>query len=129
VAESAARCRTYGVRMSFIHGHQLMVVEFRNKTWFDEKYAPAALELERELGVGHVVVDSPLVETANVVPAVCDITSTRLAILWLYGRNHATWNVKGATSASDRINYDHTEQELVAFIPDIRALERRVAQS
>jgi uncharacterized protein YecE (DUF72 family) len=107
-------------------GDRLMAVEFRNKTWFDDKHTAATLEFERELGVAHVVVDSPRVETANVVPAVWDITSTRLAILRLHGRNHGTWNVKGATSASDRFNYEYTEEELAGFIPNIRALERRV---
>ncbi len=107
-------------------GEQLLAVEFRNKTWFDARHTSATLEFQRELGVAHVVVDSPKVDTANAVPAVWDITTTRLAILRLHGRNHGTWNIKGAASASDRFDYDYSEQELATFIPDIRALERRV---
>ena len=47
------------------------------------------LEFERELGVSHVVVDSPQ-GFANSVPAVWDITSTQLAVVLLHGRNSAT---------------------------------------
>ncbi|HKR37346.1 MAG TPA: DUF72 domain-containing protein [Steroidobacteraceae bacterium] len=44
----------------------------------------------------------------------------------LHGRNAATWNMKGLQSASDRFNYDYTEQELSAFVPQVLALARRV---
>ncbi|MGJ7523758.1 DUF72 domain-containing protein [Variovorax sp. LT1P1] len=107
-------------------GEQLMAVEFRNKTWFDASHASSTLELERELGVAHVVVDSPKVETANVVPSIWEITSTRLSILRLHGRNSATWNIKGATSASDRFDWDYSQAELEALVPQIRELEQRV---
>ena len=105
-------------------GHQ-MAVEFRNRTWFDAGQAANTLEFERELGVAHVVVDGPQ-GFANSVPPVWDITSTRLAVLRLHGRNRETWNVKGASAASERFNYDYSDQELAALVPDLRALERRV---
>lgn len=98
-------------------GEQMMAVEFRNKTWFDAAHAASTLELERELGVAHVVVDSPQVGTANVVPPIWDITSTSLGILRLHGRNSATWNIKGATSASDRFDWDYSQAELEALVP------------
>jgi uncharacterized protein YecE (DUF72 family) len=44
----------------------------------------------------------------------------------LHGRNAATWNLQGLKSASDRFNYDYTEQELSAFVPQVLALARCV---
>ncbi|MDB5730806.1 MAG: hypothetical protein JWQ03_701 [Variovorax sp.] len=102
----------------------LLAVEFRNKTWFDAEHTASTLEFERELGVAHVVVDGPQ-GFANSVPPVWDITSTRLAVVRLHGRNHETWNIKGA-AASERFNYDYSDDELASLVPDLRTLERRV---
>ena len=101
-------------------------IEFRNKSWFDAAHRAGTLEFERELGAAHVVVDSPQ-RFANSVPPVWDITSTQLAVVRLHGRNSATWNVKGATAASDRFNYDYdyADDELRQLVPDIVSLERR----
>ena len=35
----------------------------------------------------------------------------------LHGRNRETWNIKGATAASDRFNYDYPEAELREMAP------------
>ena len=39
-------------------------------------------------------------------------TSSQLAIIRMHGRNHETWNLKGLKAASDRFNYDYSEEEL-----------------
>ncbi|NMM76075.1 hypothetical protein B2J88_18965 [Rhodococcus sp. SRB_17] len=72
-----------------------------------------------------MIVDSPEVDMANRVPAVWDITSTRLAILRLHGRNREKWNVKGP-AASDRFNYDYSTEELQGFASDAWRIARRV---
>lgn len=101
-----------------------LAVEFRNMTWLNEPHKASTLEFERELGVAHVVVDSPQ-GFSNCVPAVWDITSTKLAAVRLHGRNADTWNIKGATVASDRFNYDYPEEQLALLVPSIMELERR----
>jgi uncharacterized protein YecE (DUF72 family) len=106
-----------------MEGTQL-AVEFRNQVWFDEAHLTRTLEFERELGVAHVVVDGPQ-GFSNSVPAVWDITNTRLAVVRVHGRNAETWNIKGATVASDRFNYDYPEHELQQLVPNILELERR----
>ncbi|CAN7638023.1 DUF72 domain-containing protein [Acidovorax sp. LjRoot129] len=105
-------------------GDQLLAVEFRNKTWLDEAHRADTLEFERELGVAHVIVDSPT-HTYNSVEPVWDISSTRLALLRLHGRNEETWNIKGE-AASDRFNYDYTDDELRELVPQIRSIAARV---
>lgn len=103
---------------------QQLTVEFRNQVWFDEAHRARTLEFQRELGVTHTIVDAPQVGH-NSVPAVWDITNTRLALVRLHGRNHSTWNIKGK-SASDRFNYDYTEAELKDLVPKLKELDRRV---
>lgn len=105
-------------------GEQLLAVEFRNKTWFEGSRRTDTLEFERELGVANVIVDSPT-HTYNTVEPVWEITSTRLAVLRLHGRNEETWNIKGE-AASDRFNYDYTDDELRQLVPQIRAIANRV---
>jgi uncharacterized protein YecE (DUF72 family) len=105
-------------------GHQL-TVEFRNQVWFEGANQTRTLELQRALGVVHTIVDAPE-GFQNSIPAVWDVTSTRLALVRLHGRNKATWNIKGATSASDRFKYDYTEDQLADLVPQLKALDRRV---
>jgi uncharacterized protein YecE (DUF72 family) len=101
-------------------GHTLSV-EFRHKSWFDGEQRSATLAFERELGVVHTVVDEPQ-GFSNSVPAIWEVTHPRYALVRLHGRNAATWNVKGATAASDRFNYDYADDELAGFAASIRHL-------
>lgn len=96
-------------------------LEFRNKSWFEGLHANATLAWERELGVTNVVVDEPQGVT-NSIPSVWEVTTPDLAVVRLHGRNHATWNIKGATSASDRFNYDYNEHELRELVENVRSL-------
>lgn len=102
-----------------------LTVEFRNQIWFDQAHRARTLEFQRGLGVSHTIVDAPQ-RTQNSVPAVWDVTNPMLALVRLHGRNHATWNIKGAKSASDRFNYDYTQAELTELVPQLKAVERRV---
>ena len=104
-------------------GHTLSV-EFRHESWFADQHAAGTLAFERELGVVHTVVDGPQGFT-NSVPAIWEATHPLVALLRLHGRNSATWNVKGATAASDRFNYDYSDAELT----DIAARASRLSFS
>lgn len=46
----------------------------------------------------NVVVDGP--QVGNSVPAVWEVTSPKLAIVRMHGRNHRTWNKKGLKAAT-----------------------------
>ncbi len=101
-------------------GHDLSV-EFRHRSWFaNADETRATIAFLREMGVAHTVVDGPQ-GFSNSVPAVWEATHPRIALLRLHGRNSKTWNIKGATSASDRFNYDYPEGELAELV---RRLER-----
>ena len=101
-------------------GHTLSV-EFRHQSWFADAQAEPTLAFERELGAVHTVVDGPQGFT-NSVPAVWAATHPAFALLRLHGRNTGTWNVKGATAASDRFNYDYSDDELGELAVSVRRL-------
>jgi uncharacterized protein YecE (DUF72 family) len=105
----------------------LLAYEFRNRTWYDGRHDHVTLDMERDLGVAHVVVDEPQVG-AKSIPQVWDVASPRLAIVRMHGRNHETWDIKGATVASDRFNYDYSDDELKGIAAPIRDLAQRVAE-
>jgi uncharacterized protein YecE (DUF72 family) len=106
----------------------LMAAEFRNRSWFDDAHTTSTLAFARERGLVHVIVDEPQ-GSANTIPAVWDVTNDRLALVRLHGRNHETWNIKGATASSERFNYDYNDDELAALAEAIRKIAAYVAQT
>lgn len=105
-----------------------IAVEFRNRSWFDEKHAASTLAFERERALVNVVVDEPQ-GSANSIPSIWEITNPELAVIRLHGRNHETWNIKGATAASDRFNYDYSDDELDELAVRIRSVADKVART
>ena len=63
------------------------------------------------------------------MPALWEATHPRYALVRLHGRNRATWNVKGQTSASDRFNYDYPDGELRDMVPSIERLALTAMQT
>jgi uncharacterized protein YecE (DUF72 family) len=95
--------------------------EFRHQSWFAPRDRESTLSFLRELALAHTVVDGPQGFT-NSVPAIWEATQSRYALVRLHGRNARTWNIRGATSASDRFNYDYPETELAELAPRIEQL-------
>ena len=83
--------------------------------------------MQRDLGVVHVVVDEPQVG-AKSIPAVWETTDPDLELVRLHGRNHETWDIKGAKAASERFDYDYTDEELASLAAPIRRLADHVGQ-
>ena len=100
---------------------RVVSVEFRHQSWFDEAHRASTLAFERTLGVVHTVVDGPQGFT-NSVPALWETTHPAFALARLHGRNARTWNVRGATSASERFDYDYGDAELAELASRIRRL-------
>jgi len=106
-----------------------MAVEFRHESWFaDAERAARTLAFERERGLVNVIVDEPQ-GAANSIPAVWEVTNDDLALLRLHGRNHATWNIQGATASSARFNYDYNDHELDGLATQIYEISQAVAQT
>ena len=57
------------------------------------------------------------------MPAVHNVTSSKLAVGRFHGRNHDTWDLKGAPP-NLRFRYDYPEAELGEWVPRIKEMER-----
>lgn len=101
-------------------GHDVSI-EFRHRSWFEDGQVAETLAFERDLGVVHTVADEPQ-GFDNSIPAVWENTHPVYNLVRLHGRNAGTWNVKGATVASDRFNYDYPDHELEGLATQIRQL-------
>jgi uncharacterized protein YecE (DUF72 family) len=107
----------------------MVAVEFRHESWFAEPaQAARTLAFERERRLVNVIVDEPQ-GAANCIPAVWEVTNEHLALVRLHGRNHGTWNIEGATAASDRFNYDYNDEELAGLAVQIREIARAVQRT
>ncbi len=102
-----------------------LAVEFRNRTWFDDRHRERTLDFERANGIAHVVVDEPQ-GFASSIPLVWEAICPELAVVRLHGRNRATWAMKGLSSSAERFNYLYAEAELNELASPITALSREV---
>lgn len=102
----------------------LLSVEFRHQSWFEGERAERTLDLERELGVVHTIVDAPQ-GFANTVPCVWAVTNPKLALLRLHGRNTGTWNIRSETSSS-RFDWWYAADELAAMVPEVLHIASQV---
>jgi uncharacterized protein YecE (DUF72 family) len=104
----------------------LVAVEFRHESWFDsERHRDSTLAFEREMRFCNVVVDEPQGLPGS-IPAVWEATNPELAMFRLHGRNAETWNKKGLAAASERFDYDYSEEELAGVVPQIHELATHV---
>ena len=106
-----------------LDGYQIGV-EFRNRTWFDDKHRTEVLAFEREHSLANVVVDEPHGFSSS-IPTVWEVTCPALAIFRLHGRNSETWDKKGLTTSSERFDYEYREEELKEFVPPVRRLAQQ----
>ncbi len=98
-----------------------VAVEFRKRTWLDERHQQGTLSFLRARDIPYVGVDTPQgFDTA--MPPVLEATSRRLAVVRFHGRNHHTWNRRGAPP-SVRFQHNYTDQELSEWVPRILAVE------
>jgi uncharacterized protein YecE (DUF72 family) len=105
-----------------------VAVEFRNKSWFNERTWRRTLSFLRESGLSYVIVDEPQ-GFASSVPLLWEATDPRLAVVRLHGRNAETWEKKGLKSAAERFNYKYDRAELREFVEPVRAIAQEAEEA
>jgi len=101
------------------HPDDIVAVEFRHRSWFDDGRWPDTEELLRELGLTFVGVDAPQIGTATAPPHLA-ITSRQLSIVRFHGRNFRTW-YKKVKATGERFDYLYPPKELQQWVPAIEA--------
>jgi uncharacterized protein YecE (DUF72 family) len=104
-----------------MHGFQV-AVEFRKPEWLDGRHRGGTLAFLSTRGIPYVAVDVPRGHKTS-MPPVHDVTSGRLAVVRFHGRNHETWDLKGAPP-NLRFRHDYRDEELLEWVPRIREMEK-----
>ncbi|MHB8393978.1 MAG: DUF72 domain-containing protein [Candidatus Dormibacteria bacterium] len=106
------------------HQRDLVVVEFRHRSWADPEGLPQLLGLLAEAQVSLCLVDEPQIGSGS-FPTLPELTDPRLAVIRFHGRNRHTWYRPGPTSG-DRFDYLYREDELREWSEPIRELVNSV---
>jgi uncharacterized protein YecE (DUF72 family) len=104
-----------------MHGFQV-AVEFRRPEWLDGRHRDGTLAFLASRDIPYVAVDVPEGHATS-MPAVFDVTSSKLAVIRFHGRNHETWDLKGVPP-NVRFRYDYSDSELSEWVPRIKEMER-----
>lgn len=104
-----------------MYGFQI-AVEFRKVEWLDGRHRDGTLAFMRTRDIPYVAVDTPPGHDTS-MPAMYEVTSNKLAVIRFHGRNHETWDLKGAPP-NVRYRYDYPDTELQEWVPRIREMER-----
>jgi uncharacterized protein YecE (DUF72 family) len=99
-----------------------VAVEFRKSDWLDERHLEGTLAFLRSRDIPYVAVDVPQGHKSS-MPPVFDVTSTKLAVVRFHGRNHETWDIKGA-APNLRFRHEYRDEELSEWVPRIKEMER-----
>lgn len=102
-----------------------IAVEFRNAAWLDEGSRERTLGFLRENQLAFVCVDGPQGFKSS-IPPIAEVTASQ-ALVRFHGRNAATWELRGASSA-ERFDWYYADDELHEWVPRIRELSERAEQ-
>jgi uncharacterized protein YecE (DUF72 family) len=104
-----------------------VAVEFRHKTWMEERNQKETLSFLEEHGLAFVCVDMPQGFDSS-LPPVAAATSTELAMIRFHGRNRKNWEGKTETAAP-RFQYDYPKKELEEWVPKVEALAEQAGET
>lgn len=97
-----------------------LAVEFRNRTWMEERNQEETLSFLRDNGLAYVSVDEPQGFPSSIPPVAA--ATAPLAIVRFHGRNAENWKKPGLTAA-ERFDYLYSRRELSGWVPKIKQLE------
>ena len=116
IEECAARLPDYRV-----------AVEFRHKSWMEERNAEETLTFLEERNLPYVCVDMPQGFDSS-IPPVAAATAKDLAVVRFHGRDPKAWTSKSET-ASERFRYDYAKDELQEWVPKIESLTEETRET
>jgi uncharacterized protein YecE (DUF72 family) len=122
--ENKALLADAAVRLAGVPG----CVELRNRLWFNSPTSTGwTLDMLRDLGLTHVIVDGPQGLESS-VPAIAGVTTPGLAVMRLHGRRSATWEAPRVPTV-ERYRYLYSAQELEATVPLIESTMEKATRT
>ncbi len=104
-----------------------IAVEFRHRSWLEERNREETLAFLEEHDLPFVCVDMPQGFDSS-IPPIAAATAEDLSMVRFHGRNTETWARKSET-ATERFRYEYTQQELAGWVPMIRGLAGRTRET
>jgi uncharacterized protein YecE (DUF72 family) len=104
-----------------------IAVEFRHKSWLEERNAEETLSFLEEHDLPFVCVDMPQGFDSSLPPLTAATTSD-LAMVRFHGRDPSAWSRKEAT-ASERFRYEYSQPELAEWVPRLKELSSQARET
>src|SRR5919198_1284435 len=109
IAECAERLKDFRI-----------AVEFRHRTWLEERNREETLSFLEEHDLPFVCVDMPQGFDSS-LPPISAATAKDLAMVRFHGRDPAQWKKKNV-SAAERFRYEYSREELQEWAPKVKDL-------
>ncbi|MBC1425493.1 DUF72 domain-containing protein [Listeria seeligeri] len=101
-----------------------VAIEFRNNSWYTEQNTEKTLELLKELGFIHTVVDEPQVGSGS-VPIILRETSPEMTMVRLHGRNQYGWMKASSPEWREvRTLYRYNDEEIKEWAKYVEHLQK-----
>jgi uncharacterized protein YecE (DUF72 family) len=104
-----------------------IAVEFRHRSWLEDRNREETLAFLSEHQLPFVCVDMPQGFDSS-LPPVAAATAEDLAMVRFHGRDPAAWSAASETAA-DRFKYDYSEEELREWAPRIEGLAAQTRET
>ncbi len=104
-----------------------VAVEFRHKSWMEERNVEETLGFLSERRLPYVCVDMPQGFDSS-LPPIAAATADDLAMVRFHGRDPKAWQSKSET-ASERFRYDYSTDELAEWAPKLQELSGQVRET
>lgn len=103
-----------------------VAIEFRNRTWYEERFKEGTLKLLRDLEMIHTVCDEPQVGEGS-VPLVPEVT-TSTSLVRIHGRNVHGWRNPGNAEQWRKVRflYNYNKEELQQLANIVKELNAKV---
>jgi uncharacterized protein YecE (DUF72 family) len=104
-----------------------LAVEFRQRSWLEERNAQETLTFLAQNDLSYVCVDEPQGFRSS-IPPLTAVTNPALTVVRFHGRNRENWEARGI-SAAERFRYLYEEQELAEWVPRIGEVSAQASET
>ena len=104
-----------------------LAVEFRQRSWLEERNAQETLTFLAQNDLSYVCVDEPQGFRSS-IPPLTAVTNPALTVVRFHGRNRENWEARGI-SAAERFRYLYEEQELAEWVPRIGEVSAQASEA
>jgi uncharacterized protein YecE (DUF72 family) len=104
-----------------------IAIEFRHKTWLEERNVDETLSFLSNHDLPYVSVDMPQGFDSS-LPPIAAATADDIAMVRFHGRDRKAWAKKNV-SASERFRYEYSEPELNEWVPKIKDISGQARET